>query len=214
MTVDKKEEKTTKKKHARLTPKQWAEAEALWESGEITYEGLAKRFGKDKRVFWEHFKRRGIVKGAKSAEHKARVAAEVTKAAQEEAALLAARIRETKEFHYNVNDKLSKLVWAEILQARQNNEPVATRFNNLKALELAVSTLKKLREDRFVLLGIDKEEHVDEDSLPTLIIEELTQEQIEELRNRDFNPGVSDLDMPNLEDLENGMDEDVHEEDE
>ena len=212
MTVEQKEKQPTKKKHARLTPKQWAEAEALWESGEITYEGLAARFGKDKRIFWDHFKANGIVKGSKAAAHKARVAEEVTKAAQEEAALVASRIRETKEFHYNVNDKLGKLVWAEILQARQAGEPVATRFNNLKALELAVSTLKKLREDRFAVLGLDKDEHVDDDSLPSLIVEELTQQQVDDLRSRDLNPRVSDLEMPDLPPLELDDQDDVEEE--
>ena len=169
----------------RLTPKQWAEAEALWESGEVTLDALAKKFSKDKSAFAKHFTKRGIVKGAKKEEHKKRVAEEVTRAAIDDATVLAARIRETKEEHYKMAAGLAKLTWAEILKAKQDGVPVATALNNLKSLETAMNVLKKAREERWAVLGLDRPDFVDEEGLPELVISELTAEQIEALRTRD-----------------------------
>ena len=175
-----------KSPHARLTPKQWAEAEALWESGEVTLDDLAAKFGKDKSAFSRHFDKNGIKKGAKRDEHKKRVADEVTKAAIDDATVLAARIKETKEEHYKMFAGLAKLTWAEILAAKKDGKPVAIAMHNLKALDAAMTVLKKAREERYAVLGLDRSDFVDENALPELVISELTADQVEQLRNRNF----------------------------
>jgi AcrR family transcriptional regulator len=174
-----------KTKHARLTPKQWAEAEALWESGEVTLDDLAARFGKHKSAFSAHFKNKGIEKGKRKEELKAAVKEEVARAAIDDATVLAARIKETKEEHYKMAAGLAKLSWNEILLAKQESRPVATALNNLKALDAAMTVLKKAREERWAVLGLDRDDALDEDGLPDLVISELTADQIEALRNRD-----------------------------
>jgi hypothetical protein len=182
-----------KTKHARLTPKQWAEAEALWESGEVTLADLAARFGKHRSAFSAHFDKKGIKRGAKKAEHAAAVKEAVTTAAIDDATILAARIKETKEEHYKMASGLAKLSWNEILLAKQDGRPVATALNNLKALDAAMTVLKKAREERWAVLGLDREDAMDEDGLPELIISELTAEQIEALRSREED---DDLKLP------------------
>jgi hypothetical protein len=172
-------------KHTRLTPKQWAEAEALWEAGEVTLPDLAARFGKHKSAFSAHFSKYKIVRGAKKAEHAAAVKEHVTKAAIDDATVLAARIKETKEEHYKMASGLAKLTWNEILQAKAEGRQFSTALNNLKALDSAMSVLKKAREERWAVLGLDTDTGLDEDGLPELIISELTAEQIEALRARD-----------------------------
>ena len=48
-----------------------------------------------------------------------------------------------------------------------------------------MNVLTKARMERYAVLGLDKDDYVDEDGLPELVISELTAAQIEELRNRD-----------------------------
>lgn len=181
-----------KSKYARLTPKQWAEAEALWESGEVTLDDLAARFGKDRSTFVNRFNKIGITKGSKREETKQRVAEEVAKQAISDATVLAARIKETKEEHYKMSAALAKLTWAEILEVKKTGAPFSSAMNNLKALDNAMNVLKKAREERYAVLGLDRDDHVDENGLPELVISELTAEQVEALRSRD----EEDLDLP------------------
>ncbi len=171
-----------KRKCIRLSPKKWAEAEALWESGEVALGDLVTRFGVDRSTLQKRFSQRGIKKGAKSAEHAKRVSEEVTKAAIDDATVLAARIRETKEEHYKMAAGLAKLTWAEILAVKSSGSPMAVAMNNLKALDNAMNVLKKAREERYAVLGLDRDDHVDEEGLPELVISELTADQIEALR--------------------------------
>lgn len=169
----------------RMTPRQWAEAEALWEAGEVTLDDLATRFDKDRSAFVRYFKKHGIVKGSRAAARKEEVKEAVAAAGIDEATVLANRIRETKEDHYKMSSALAKLVWAEVLTAKKDEKPFSAIKDNLKALDNAMNVLMKARMERFAILGLDKDDYVDEDSLPELVISELTAAQIEELRNRD-----------------------------
>lgn len=181
------------KPYARLTPRQWAEAEALWESGEASLEQLAKRFGKTQVALSQHFTKKGIVKGSAVSEHARRVKEEVAKASLEDATVLASRIKETKEEHYKMASNLAKLTWAEILQAKQSEAPISTRLANLKALDTAMNVLKKAREERYSVLGLDRIDAIDESEVPELVISELTADQIESLRDRNFNEDIDSI---------------------
>lgn len=174
-------------KKRRLTPKQWAEAEALWASGEVTLPDLSKKFGISDQALHKHMKRRGIEKGAKAEAHKKKVEEAVTAAAVDDATILAARIRETKEEHYKMATAIAKMSFNEILEAKRNGSPVAVATNNLKALDNAMNVLTKARMERWAVLGLDRADSFDDEGLPELLISELTAEQIQELRNRDFN---------------------------
>ena len=169
----------------RMNPRQWAEAEALWEVGEVTLDDLAKKFSRDRTVFTRYFKKHGIVKGSKAAARKEEVKEAVAAAGIDEATVLANRIRETKEDHYKMSTALAKLAWAEVLTAKKDSKPFSSIKDNLKALDNAMNVLTKARMERYAVLGLDKDDYVDEDGLPELVISELTAAQIEELRNRD-----------------------------
>lgn len=174
----------SKKSHP-LTPKQWAEAEALWGAGEVTLDQLAKRFKKSKSTFEKHFSRRGLKKGFKAEAIQRKITTAVESSIVDDTTVIASRIRETKEEHYKMAAGLAKLTWSEILTVKQNGAPMASAMNNLKALDSAMSVLKKAREERYAVLGLDRADYVDEGGLPELVIAELTADQIEELRNRD-----------------------------
>ena len=169
----------------RLSAKEWARIEALWEEGDITYAELVRRFGTSISTFERRFKKRGIVKGAKAAAQRAKVEEELKKQAVDEAVILAGRIKETKEEHYKMAAALGRLTWNEILQAKRDSKPVSVALNNLKSLHAAMAILKAAREERYAVLGLDRDDAVDPDQLPELIITELTPEQAKALRDRD-----------------------------
>lgn len=191
---------TPKKPRSRLTEKEWRQATTLWESGEVTIEDLAKKFDRHPQSFIKYFKKNGIVKGSKSEKLRAKVEERVQEEAANDAAIIAARIKETKEEHYRMATGLAKLTWAEVLKAKQDGVPVAAALNNLKALDTAMTVLKKAREERYAVLGLDRPDAIDENDVPELVIQELTAEQIAALRERNFND-IQDVD-DELEGLE------------
>lgn len=182
---------SAKPKARNLTAKQWREAEAMWESGDFIYEDLVKKFGKSASTFERHFKKNGIVKGAKAAATKKKVEEKLAATAVDEATVIAVRIKETKEDHYKMASALAKLTWQEILKTKQDGVPLAVALNNIKTLDAAMNVLTKARAERWAVLGLDRPDAVDPDELPELIISELTAEQIQELRDRD-DSGLED----------------------
>src|SRR5215217_7570807 len=68
-----------KRKYTRLTPKAWAEIEALWQVGEVTLAELSDRYEVSQRALQAHFHKHGITKGEKSAAIAAAVKEEVFK---------------------------------------------------------------------------------------------------------------------------------------
>lgn len=197
------------KRKGKLSEREWAEATALWEQGAVTYGQLAEKYKRHEQSFVQYFRRRGIKKGSARAKTMAKVESVVEKQLVNDAAIIAARIKETKEEHYKMASGLAKLTWAEVLKAKQDGVPVGTAINNLKALESAMNVLKKAREERYSVLGLDRPDAVDENDVPELVISELTADQIEALRARSFRELNELGDVP-IEDI--GEDDGVVEE--
>lgn len=200
--------KATTSSYKRMTPKQWAEADALWASGEVTLAQLRKRFGKSNKSFTDRFEKLGIKKGEGAKAHAEKVKEEVTKASVEDATIMAARIKETKEEHYKMASGLAKLTWAEILRTKQDGVPIGTALTNLKALDSAMTVLKKAREERYAVLGLDRADAVDENEVPELVISELTAEQITALQERSFSE-LDELDTMQVIDATTGEEEEI-----
>lgn len=199
----------------KLTPAQWAEAEALWESGQVTLSDLSRKFGKAEETFSRHFSAAGVQKGAKKGEHAEKVKEEVAKNIVDDAAVLATRIRETKEDHYKMAQAIGKLTWKEIVDAQREGRAVATSLPNLKALNQAMQVLKSVREERWAVLGLDNPDTEADNDLPDLVISELTAEQIEDMQRRQEDEakglGMADIDLDLEEPAEMGDDDVVEE---
>ena len=198
--TSKTEEAVQKVERRRLTTKQWTEAETLWELGEVHQIDLARKYKISEQAVHMHMKRNGIVRGAKAEAHKKKVAEEVVKASIDDSLIIAGRIRETKEEHYKMASGIAKLAWAEILKAKQDGSPIAVATNNLKALDAAMNVMLKARTERWVVLGLDRTDYVDEEGLPELLISELTADEIELLQRRDHTE-LDDIRNIELEEL-------------
>jgi hypothetical protein len=179
-----------------LTEKQKAEIIALWESGEVTLDDLSKRFHRTPRALSFMFAKAGAEKGSKRAQVHAAVQQQVHQQLTGDAGVIAGRIRETKESHYNAAKVIAGLIQKQLLEAQQTKRPFATVQNEIKTLKLAAEALSTLREERFILLGIADGEKDEDDDLPELGIQEMTADQILEMQQRQEDSG---LDMGDAE---------------
>lgn len=177
-----KQEEKAAQKHGRLTPSQWREIEMLWESGEVTLSQLSEKYGKHIDTFVAHFKKNGNQKGSRKEELRKIAQEAAKKQARNEAEVISERIRKTKEEHYKMSEAIAKLTFDEILKVRQSDGQFRSIKQDISALLLAAETLKKVREERWVVLGLDKDV-IDEDALPELVMSTMTDEQVQELRN-------------------------------
>jgi hypothetical protein len=150
-----------------------------------------------------------IVRGSTAEKIRKKVEDELEKAHVEDTAIIVARIRETKEEHYKMVSGLGKLTWAEILNAKQKNLPVSSVAANLKALETAIGNIKKIREEKWAILGLDKEDITEDEGLPDLVVSELTADEVTKLRNRDHTAFDELPDVPHDADLSEEEDDGV-----
>lgn len=170
-----------------ITPAKWAEIEQAWTHGKFaTLTDLSEHFSVSENTLAIRFKDRKLKRGQVIDEYNRKVQAELDHQAKADAKVVAERIKETREWHYVTAAGIGKMAWAEVLLAKKNGTALSTTKGNLSALESAMKVLKMAREERFAVLGLDSDGGDDEeDSLPELVINELTQEQIEEMRARD-----------------------------
>ncbi|WP_251569601.1 hypothetical protein [Parasutterella muris] len=185
MEVEEKETKeTTKSKSSSrsLNASQKRRLRALYDTGEFTAADIAKELGVDRSVVDSYIKNHGLIKGARADEVQKSAMNKAKTMAEQEATLVASRIRETKEEHYKMSMGLAKLTWSEVALCKQNGKPFSTIAANLKALELAAKTLAVTRAERWTVLGLDKDDK-NTDALPELVLTELTADQIEQIRN-------------------------------
>lgn len=195
------EEEASAPKAARfLTTSQRAEAIALWESGDVTYDVLVKRFGKSKAALRMLFTKNNVKYGSKKAET-ARAAKEaVNIALTGESSILAGRIRDTKEEHYRMASGIAKLTWKIMADAQNNNVAIGTRINDMKALQAAAQILKIVREERYAVLGLNEEVKEDDSPLPDLVVRELTVEQVRLMHSENETNVGNEFDMTDVPD--------------
>lgn len=193
-----------KSKYARLTTRQWAEAEALWARGEVTLTQLSERYGKDVSAFTKHFRKKGLEKGSKAAEVKEKVEAAIDREMVSEAEITAQRVRETKDEHYKMSKVLSQMAFSEVIQAKKSGIQLGAIIANLKAIESAMNTVKKGREERYAVLGLDNGEFIDDEQIPVLNVSDLTEEEIFQIQHG--KDGIDDIPAEDLE-LDAGLDE-------
>lgn len=169
----------------RMTPLEWAEAEAKWTSGEYTLSKLEDEYGVRRETFSRHFKKRGLEKGADS------VGKMVRESLKSDAELRAkARAEKIEDRRTRYDDwafALGRMVMHEVVTAKKESRPLSTIEGELKSLQRASNALSKAFEISSKALGMDRVES-DEDEIPNLVFGELTPSQVAKLRQEDDEP--------------------------
>lgn len=192
--------KAKPKRVKQLTSSEKAEAIALWRAGSVTLDDLAKKFNRDRTTFSRLFNNVGVMKGEAREEHEKKVTETVEAAALGEAALIAQRIRDTKERHYRLAELIEKLMSDLIIKAKKENRAIGTVAGDLKALQYAIQTAKAAREEKYAVLGLNEKEADDTGELPDLVLQELTAEDVKKMHqsqlaeDEDFDMSIGNFD--------------------
>ena len=144
-----------KRRYKRLTPAEWAEAEALWKTGGPTLEELSARFAVTVRGLQAHFAKHKVQKGAAAAALAGAVEERVLAAALSAGDALSRRILDTKESAYRNAVAIERLVLGQV-EAAQNPGTAMGAIAALRALDLAATALDRTRRSRWAALGLDK----------------------------------------------------------
>lgn len=174
----------SKRKYTRLSPSEWAELGAYWESGDHTLPELSDKYGVSQRAIQSHLGKLGSIKGSKAAEMAAAVKHEIFKDELVSSDILFNRAKETREATYANAEIIEALIMAQ-LQVSQNDPSQAFKAATaLKALSLAASALERLHSTKTRALGLDRESALP-DELPTLIFCDLSSDELASLREPD-----------------------------
>lgn len=191
---------TPRKTNKYLTPKEWAQAKALWESGELTMDELAAKFEVRRETLSRRFKKEGVTKGSKAEKHAIKMHDDLAKRLSEENEVLSKRIKQTKEDNFQWLSGLGRLTMKVIADARKADQPLSTVYPELKALEKAAQILRVTRGQLWEILGLDKDDIPDFADMPDLPITEMSALEIEELQQKslDVSLGIVDEDDDDL----------------
>lgn len=174
-----------------LTTSQKAEAVALWRAGDITLDGLSKKFGKRPETFSRMFKRMGIEKGSAAAAAAKAMSDRVETRLLNDAEETMKRIAGVKDEHYKMSRGLAMFAWAELVAARKASLSIAGLKDVMATLKLAGDVIGNSRKELYALLNIEaKDSEVEVDDLPELMVRELSQDEIVKLQNQADESGL------------------------
>lgn len=171
------------KKKRRLTPSQWASAQAMYSSGEYTLEEIANKYDVHAVTVQRRMKKHNIERGAAADAIKQKIEEKIEEAAETEVNITLKEISETKSEHLRILKAIDKRVIREMVTCETEGRAIATSMGNLKALKTMTDILEKTRLGRYKILGIDELE-ADSDELPILEVREMLDIEIDEIRNR------------------------------
>ena len=159
-----------------MTPTEWAEARALWESGEITLEELGVRFAITERALQVHFRKHATLKGSKAKEVAAAVQQAVFADIFEDPAVARAKGREARAAAYENASKIEGLIMAQVTEAQKDPSNAYRASSALRMLALATQALERAHSMKWASLGLDTLEDAQE--LPELPIIDYSEEQL------------------------------------
>ena len=171
-----------KRKYKRLAAAEWAEARALWETGEATLEELSLRFGITERALQVHFRKHATLKGSKAKEVAAAVQQAVFADIFEDSAVARAKGREARAAAYGNATQIEGLIMAQVSEAQKDPANAYRASSALRMLALAMQALERAHSMKWASLGLDQLEDAQE--LPVLPIIDYSEEQIEEIRRK------------------------------
>lgn len=172
---------TKTKTPKRLTPEQYETAKTMWASGRYTLSSISERFDISIQALQKRFARDGISKGMNVKKHAEAVEKAMENSIVNEAQAIAKLIKEEKEVSLKFSEQIRKRTMYEIAKATQEKIPLAAIEPNLKALAVAQKIMNGCYDLSSRVLGIERFESKD-DEIAVLRIEEMTQEDIKEMR--------------------------------
>jgi hypothetical protein len=163
-----------------LAPSRWAEIRALWETGETTLSELSDRYGVATRTLQAHFAKQDTVKGSKAKEIAAAVTEAVFADNFEDRDVRIAKGREARSKAFANASTIEALIMAQVQEAQKDPTASFRATGAIKALSIAAQALERIHAMKWSALGLDRQEDTDE--LPGIVIMDLGEEELEEMR--------------------------------
>lgn len=179
----------------KLTEAQWAQIVDMWERGTHSSAEIRKLFPISRQAMSRGLIRRGAKQGCRAHEVASAIAEKVIEKVADAASAWEAgkrtRIDEMRLYFDRANKVLSEQSMRMVSEALRAGLPIGAKNADLNALMQVAKILRTTREERFVLNEVGHD--VDPNKLPELPILDLTDERIEEMRQRGAGDELDEL---------------------
>lgn len=194
-------EQTSGSSSSRMSEEDYDSACDLYERGDLSISELSDKFSVSRQALYKRFKSGGIVKGSKA------TLAEVKKVVDRFADLRGDFIEETRIQGYQALRQVQLLARKTVLdQAKRASLPGSTdRIGDVDDDMKTLGRLNKILVDNIAAsLGVLRaDDHVDSDDLPSLSIEDLTDQDVLDHHIStgalDENATIEDLNLENID---------------
>lgn len=205
------EKKPRKRGPKSLTPAEWVQIKVSWELGTATLESLSEKWSLSPSTLSKKLTEMGAVKGRRAKYLSNAIENSLVNKQSKFVEEMAEKVDNTKRTYFEWTNLLAKLAMAEIAEAKREKRKLDTVLNSLRALDTATSIIAKSRQECFSILGIDKGD-LDKDSLPELLVSEMTAEEVEVIKERIMADDVVDDGSDIIDSKANAENSDVVEE--
>lgn len=207
-------------KSKRLTPREYARAKTMWQSGEYSLSEISDLVGVSSTALSRRFKRDSVSKGSDARKVSAAVKRAIEKTSAAQADELASTAHDIKMLALKSIELFNKKAYSDVVNSIKNKKPLSENLNDLKALEIASKIVSMNYATGARILGLDQNLNPD-DELPELQIHIMTENDVLELRDQqrreeaeangefideDDIPALSDSD---IEAMDEAMDDDI-----
>lgn len=185
-----------------LNTKEKAEAAALWRSGAVTLDDLAKKFKKRPETFSRLFARMGIEKGSGEAEAIKKAEAAIAAKVGTDAEETLRRIAQVKDTHFKMSQSIAVMAFRDLQRAKAAELDIGKLKDAMSVYKLVSDVVGNSRKELFEILNVEKHERDGElDDLPDLTVRELTQGEVDMLSATPEDDGMdTGADMLDLDD--------------
>ncbi len=170
-------------KSKRLNGREYARAKTMYQSGEYSLQEISNEVGVSASALAKRFKRDGVTKGSDATRVSAAVKRAIEKTSAAQAEELAQAAHDLKMQALKAIRLFNHKAYNDVATSIRDNKPLAEKLNDLKALETASKVIGANYSTGARILGLDKEIDIG-DQLPELQIQIMTENDVQELRER------------------------------
>ena len=169
------------RRHKPMRHSEWISLKNLWERGDHTLKELGEMYDRQPSYLSQKFKREGVERGARKDEVERKAQKELEKDMSKNVGLKIKRANETKEENYEWSKKIQQLTIQTIANQVHKKQPLGDIKNDLLSLKVGMEIIGKGHDIRNVVLGLDKQDIVDEEQLPEFGVFEMTEGERQEV---------------------------------
>lgn len=180
----------------RMTEAEWAQCVEAYELGIKGTVELAAEFGVTRQALYQRFRSNGIIEGSRAHEIKDAVKEAAKAQAEKFADNRMDWIEETRINGYNALKQAQAIATKIVAEALKKSDPMQTVNEDLKAVKRFQDILVDNINTRLGPI-LNSDQVTDEESLPSLMLEDLTAEEVIE-HHRDIGALDEDTDIDQL----------------